>query len=81
MLLPSSVASMLLPPDIPNVKSSPSTSSAERLMLPDPSSSKDTSDTDARTGASLTAATETDTSAVALYSPSDTLNVKLSSPK
>ena len=62
------------------VRSSPSTSLPDKLVEPDPSSSKDTSDTVARTGASLTAATVTDTSAVAVYSPSDTLNVKLSAP-
>ena len=62
------------------VKSSPSTSFADRLILPDPSSSKDTSDTLASTGASFTADTLTLTSALDEYSPSDTLNVKLSSP-
>ena len=59
---------------------SPSTSSADRLVLPLWSSSKDTSYTAASTGASLTASTVSVTSAVALSSPSDTLNIKLSNP-
>ena len=47
-------------------------------MLPLPSSSKDTSDTVARTGASLTAAIDTVTSAFDVYSPSLTVKLKLS---
>ena len=62
------------------VSSSPSTSSADRLKLPDKSSSKLTSDTLARTGASLTAVTLRVTLALEDSLPSDTLNVKLSSP-
>ena len=61
--------------------SSPSTSSAVKLKLPDKSSSKLTSDTLARTGASLTAVTLTLTLALEDSTPSDTLKVKLSSPK
>ena len=52
--LPSSVAVISLPPVILNVRSSPSTSDAETLILVLVSSSKDTSDTVASTGASLT---------------------------
>ena len=62
------------------VSSSPSISSADRLKLPDKSSSKITSDMLARTGASLTAVTLRVTLALEDSLPSDTLNVKLSSP-
>ena len=62
------------------VKSSPSTSLPDKLVEPDPSSSKDTSETLARTGASFTAAIVKVTVASDVNSPSDTLNVKLSLP-
>ena len=78
--MPSSDAVISVPPVILKIKSSPSISLPDRLVEPDPSSSKDTSETVARTGASLTAETETVTFALAKYSPSHTLNVKLSSP-
>ena len=63
-----------------NSKSSPSTSLADKLVEPDPSSSKLTSDTLANTGASFTADTLTVTSAVSLKLPSLTVKLKLSSP-
>ena len=47
--LPSSVAAISLPPVMLYVRSSPSTSSADRLKLPDKSSSKLRSDTLANT--------------------------------
>ena len=62
------------------VRSSPSISSPDRLVEPDPSSSKLTLDTVASTGASLTADTLTLTLALDDSLPSETLNVKLSSP-
>ena len=49
-------------------------------MLPDPSSSKDTSDTSARTGASLTAFTVYVNVSEFSSSPSFTVTVKLSLP-
>ena len=69
-----------LPPDMLKVKSSPSTSLPDRLVDPLPSSSKDTSDTDANVGASFTADTLRLTLALDDSLPSETLNVKLSSP-
>ena len=62
------------------VSSSPSTSLADRSKLPDKSSSNDTSDTVASTGASFTADILRLTLALDENSPSLTLNVKLSSP-
>ena len=78
--MPLSVAVISLPPDILNVRSSPSTSLPDRLVEPEPSSSKDTSDTVASTGASFTDSMDTTTSAVAANCPSETLNIKLSEP-
>ena len=62
------------------VKSSPSTSLPDKLVEPDPSSSKDTSETDANVGASLTADILKLTLALDDSLPSDTLKLKLSSP-
>jgi len=78
--LPDRIASISNPPEILNSKLSPSTSLADKLVAPDPSSSKDTSDIAANTGASLTADTLSVTVALSLSSPSDTLKLKLSSP-
>ena len=78
--MPLSVAVISLPPDILNVRSSPSTSFADKLVEPEPSSSKFVSDTAARTGASLTADILKLTLALDDSLPSETLNVKLSSP-
>ena len=63
-----------------NVRSSPSTSPADKLKSPEPSSSKLTSDTAARTGASFTADMLRLTLALDDSLPSDTLKLKLSSP-
>ena len=62
------------------VRSSPSTSLADKLVDPLPSSSKFVSDTVARTGASLTADILKLTLALDDSLPSDTLKLKLSSP-
>ena len=78
--MPSSVAVISLPPDILKVKSSPSISEPDRLVEPEPSSSKLTSEIVARTGASLTADILTLTLALDDSLPSETLKLKLSSP-
>ena len=78
--MPLSVAVISLPPVILKVKSSPSISLPVRLVEPLPSSSNDTSETDANVGASFTADTLRLTFALDDSLPSDTLNVKLSSP-
>ena len=57
--LPSTVAVISVPPATLKVKSSPSISLADKLTLPDASSSKLTSDTVASTGASFTPSTVT----------------------
>ena len=62
------------------VRSSPSISSPDRLVEPDPSSSKLTLDTVANVGASFTADIFTLTLALEDSLPSETLKVKLSSP-
>ena len=69
-----------MPPVILNSRLSPSTSSADKLIEPLPSSSKLTSDTVASTGASFTASMVKLIDATSDKEPSDTLNVKLSSP-
>ena len=78
--LPSSVAVISLPPVILNVRASPSTSDAETLILVLVSSSKDISYIVASTGASFTGSIVNVTVALSSSSPSDTVNVKLSSP-
>ena len=80
MLLPSSVASMLFPPDMLNVRSTLSTSLAKSSIDDEPSSSKDTSDTSAKTGASLTAFTVTSNVSESNSSPSVTVTVNDSLP-
>ena len=78
--MPLRLAIIILPPDMLKVRLSPSTSLADKLVEPEASSSKDTSETLARTGASLTALTVRVTLASSDNSPSLTVNVKLSSP-
>ena len=77
---PSTVAVISLPPDTEYVKPSPSISLPDSVVEPEPSSSKLTADTAASTGASFTGVTVNVTVAVAEYSPSLAVNVKLSSP-
>ena len=62
------------------VSTSPSTSLPDKLADPLPSSSKLTSDTLSRMGASFTADTLRVTLALEDSNPSDTLKLKLSSP-
>ncbi len=62
------------------VNASPSISSPDRLVEPDPSSSKLTSETVANIGASFTADTLKLTLALDDSLPSETLKLKLSSP-
>ena len=78
--LPSSVAVISPPPEILNVKSSPSTSLADKLVLPDPSSSNDTSETLARTGASFTGVTDNSKDCVSVSSPSPVSYTHLTLP-
>ena len=78
--MPLRLAIILLPPVILNVRSSPSTSLADKLVLPDPSSSKDTSETLARTGASLTAFTVNVNVSESSKYPSVTVIVNVSLP-
>ena len=69
-----------MPLVILKVRLSPSTSLADKLVDPLSSSSKLTLDIVASTGASLTADTYIETTAVSVNSPSDTVKVKLSEP-
>ena len=78
--LPSSVAVISVPPAILYVKSSPSISLADKLTFPDKSSSNDTSDTVASTGASFTPSTVTAKVCSEINSPSVTVAVNDSVP-
>ena len=69
-----------VPPSTLYVKSSPSISLADKLTLPDASSSNDTSETVARTGASFTPSTVTAKVWSELNSPSVTVAVNDSVP-
>ena len=78
--LPSNVAVMSVPLDTLYNNSSPSTSLPDKLVLPEPSSSKDTLEISARTGASLTGLTVKVNVSEADKSPSLTVTVKDSLP-
>ena len=80
-LLPSNVAVISVPPDMLNVVLSPSsTSLLDKLKDPAPSSSKDTSDTLASTGASLTGVTVKTNVSASERLPSLTVTVNDSLP-
>ena len=75
-VLPSRTAEMSVPSEILYVKLSPSISLADKVILPEISSSKPTSETAASTGASFTGKTEIDRGLLSDSSPSETETFK-----